>query len=98
MNTANLQLEGLYMALAAMNRLMVEKGLVGHADVEAALSQAIAGIDAGDRSELSKSNRSSVAFPIRLLLLANEAAEKGDRPDFKDYARRIGQQDMPQVE
>lgn len=32
-NTANLQLEGLIMAVSAMNRLLTEKGLVSHADI-----------------------------------------------------------------
>ena len=93
MNTANLQLEGLYMALAAMNKLLVAKGIVSHADVHAALSEAVSGIHADVRSELSHANRKGVAFPIRLLLLANEAAENGENPDFKDYARRIGQEE-----
>ncbi|PKA42230.1 hypothetical protein N2599_23710 (plasmid) [Rhizobium sullae] len=92
MNTANLQLEGLYMALAAMNKMMVEKGIISHSDVCAALTEAEARVSADNLPQLSDANRKSVVFPIRLLLLANEAAERGENPEFADYARLIGQQ------
>src|SRR3546814_6409378 len=34
MNTANPQLEGLYLAFASINRLLVGKGLVSHAELD----------------------------------------------------------------
>lgn len=89
MNTANLQLEGLIMAVAAMNRLLVEKGLVSHDEIEKALSGAEAGF--GERTAgLSDSNRKGMVFPIRVLTLANRAARDGEGFDFSTYARMVG--------
>ena len=40
MNTANLQLEGLYLAIAAMHETMIAKGLVSRQDVDDAMRAA----------------------------------------------------------
>lgn len=89
MNTANLQLEGLIMAVAAMNRLLVEKGLVTHEEVATALGEAEAGFDA-KHAGLSDANRKGMVFPIRVLAVANRAAAGGEGFDFSTYARMVG--------
>ena len=49
MNVANLQLEGLLMAVAALNNLMVHKGLLGIDEIDLALHKAEAGLTAEER-------------------------------------------------
>jgi hypothetical protein len=91
MNTANPQLEGLYLALAAINRLLVDKGLASNHELRSALEAAEQGVLSPERSDaISASNRKAVAFPIRLLLLANEAHEKGETTCFDALAREVG--------
>ena len=91
MNTANPQLEGLYLAVAAINRLLVEKGLATHQDIHEALQGAEQTVlsDAGQLT-ISPSHQKAVAFPIRFLMLANEMAEKGGDCQFEPLAREIG--------
>lgn len=91
MNTANPQLEGLYLAFAAINRLLVSKGLVSHADLQQVLQDAEQTVLADSRPlNISQSHQKAVAFPIRVLLLANEACEKDEQFDFEDLAREVG--------
>lgn len=91
MNTANPQLEGLYLALAAINRLLVEKDLVSHVEIRNALQATERAVLADDKPlSISSSHQKAVAFPIRLLLLANEAHEQGRTFCFDDLAREIG--------
>jgi hypothetical protein len=93
-NTANLQLEGLLLAFGAMNRLLVEKGIATHQEVNGALADAErAAIRSVQENALSPANRKATMFPIRLLLLANEAAEQGKDMTFADYAEMIGKLD-----
>lgn len=96
MNTANLQLEGLLMAMAGINRLLVEKGVLGRDDVTSALRQAEASLSGEDKSgELSPANRDAIAFPVRLLLIANSHSDEGEMPSFMEMARRVGQTKEP---
>ncbi|MGK9051809.1 hypothetical protein QTA58_15780 [Neorhizobium sp. CSC1952] len=91
MNTANPQLEGLYLAIAAINRLMVEKGLLSHAEIQDVLQTVERDVLTDDKQlNVSSSHQKAVAFPIRLLLLANEADEQGTKFCFDDLAREIG--------
>jgi hypothetical protein len=91
MNTANPQLEGLYLALAAINRLLVEKGVASHEEIRGALQSAENVVLAEEKAiSVSASHRKAVAFPIRLLLLANEADENGSQLCFEELAREIG--------
>lgn len=92
MNQANLQLEGLLMAVAAINRLLVEKGVVNAHEVETALRRAEARITSDDRfqdSDISLANRDAMCFPIRLLRLAN-GDEDCAAVTFSDLARQVG--------
>jgi hypothetical protein len=91
MNTANPQLEGLYLALAAVNRLLVDKGLVSNAELQDVLQATERAVLADDKPlNVSSSHQKAVAFPVRLLLLANEAHEEGKSFCFDDLAREIG--------
>lgn len=91
MNTANPQLEGLYLAVAAINRLLVEKGILSHGEIQGVLQAVERDVLDDDRQlNVSSSHQKAVAFPIRLLLLANEAHEQGTKFCFDDLAREIG--------
>ena len=95
MNTANLQLEGLTMAVAAINRMLAEKGLASHDEIRTALTAAEAEAVRTAGAELSGANQKGILFPIRLLTLANDAAERGETASFKSFARQIGLSDRP---
>lgn len=91
MNTANPQLEGLYLAIAAMNRLMVEKQLLTHEEIRETLREVEDMVlEEPQPQTLPDSHRKAVAFPIRLLILADEAAEKGAEVSVDDLARHVG--------
>ncbi|MFD1745685.1 hypothetical protein ACFSE1_09460 [Rhizobium helianthi] len=98
MNTANPQLEGLYMAIAGINRLLVEKQLLTHEEIREILGEVERAVLTDPKSQsVSASHVKAMAFPIRLLLLANDAAEKGAQPSFEALARKIGQQEQKEV-
>jgi hypothetical protein len=90
MNTANLQLEGLIMAFAAVSEAIVRKGLVTHEELGAALARAEEAVRRTDLDELSKSNQAAAVFPIRILSLANQASHQGRSYSFSDYAELVG--------
>lgn len=91
MNTANLQLEGLYAALSAVLHLLREKGLLTEEEIDRALAAAEANIHGENNgTELSHANLEAARFPIRFLRLANSRppADEG----FLALARQIGRQ------
>ncbi|RXT17944.1 hypothetical protein B5P46_29345 [Rhizobium leguminosarum] len=90
MNTANLQLEGLIMAIASITDAIVEKGLLTHEELDVALSKARKSVEENNGHDLSDANRAATLFPLRVLLLANQASQKGERFTFSDYAKRVG--------
>lgn len=97
MNQANLQLEGLLMACAALNRLLVEKGLVSAHEIDTALRRAEARITSDDRfrdEDISLANRDAMCFPIRLLRLAN-GDEDCAAVGFAELARQVGLTKQP---
>lgn len=86
MNTANPQLEGLYLALSALVRQMIIKGVLSEEDLDTAMSQARQQAEADfDTSPLPDANRKAVLFPIDLLALAG----KGEAETFRALARRV---------
>jgi hypothetical protein len=93
MNTANLQLEGLLMAVAAVNQALVAKGLLTTEELDRALaiSEQTALGDDRVNEDLSPANRDAVAFPARLLRLANNMAGDSDVPGFAELARMVGE-------
>jgi hypothetical protein len=95
MNIANLQLEGLYLALAAINNALVEKGVLSREEMGLALRRAEQIAVGDDRmDELSSAEREAVAFAPRLLLLANDRAAS-DPGSFSELARLVGQTKRP---
>lgn len=93
MNTANLQLQGLYAVIAELLRTLSDKGVLGEADVQDLLRRAeqTAGQDAEQRSEHSLAELEAVLFPIRLLMEARAAGERDERLGFSELAKAVGQ-------
>ncbi|BCH22268.1 hypothetical protein MesoLjLc_20110 [Mesorhizobium sp. L-8-10] len=97
MNVANLQLEGLLMAVASINSTLVRKGLLTSDEVDNALRRAEAGLTGEERlyQDMSPANRDAVCFPLRLLQLANRASATAATPSFSDLARLVAQTKEP---
>lgn len=96
MNVANLQIEGLLMALASINQTLVRKGVLSAQEIEIALRKAEASGTGEERSEdLSPANRDAINFPIRLLQLANRCQPEADIPTFSELAEMVGQLKKP---
>jgi len=93
MNTANLQLEGLCLAIASINKLMLAKGLVSQDELLTALRTASAVSASSERAteDLSPANRDAITFPIRMLELAAQMPSEAPLPDFATLARRVGE-------
>jgi hypothetical protein len=93
MNTANLQLEGLYVAVAAITALLRDKGLLSVAEIDSALAAAEvkATFDAVRPQELSPAHVDAICFPLRLLRLANQASAEGVELSFSQLAARVGE-------
>lgn len=90
MNTANLQLEGLCMAVAALIETLKQKEMLSADEVDVALARAEQSAFES-RSELSPANMEAIGFPIRLLRLANATSFAGHPLPFPELARRIGE-------
>lgn len=90
MNTANLQLEGLLVALTQLIGLLQRKGLLQHEEVARALAEAesMAGAHAGRGGQLREANQNAILFPIRYLIEAT-AADAHDKP-FRAITADIG--------
>lgn len=97
MNVANLQIEGLLMAVAAINNTLVRKGILSVDDVDLALRKVEASLTGDERlyEDLSPSNRDAVCFPIRLLMAANAMQGQADVPSFAELTRSVGQTKEP---
>jgi hypothetical protein len=96
MNTANLQLEGLLMAVAEINRLLASKGILSQDELDAALRRAEASLTSEEKSvELRSANRDAIAFPVRLLQLANNWRADETLPEFTALARLVGETKPP---
>lgn len=93
MNTANLQLEGLYTAVAALMSALREKGLLNAQEIDEALARAeqVTLSSATRARNLSDSNVDAVRFPLRYLRLANQTASEGRALDFQSLARLVGE-------
>ena len=90
MNTANLQLQGLVMAVASIAEALVQKGALTHQELSAALGEAEHLIEDNIDHDLSDANRAATMFPIRVLALANQASQRKQKLSFTDYAELIG--------
>lgn len=74
MNVANLQIEGLCMAINAINHALVEKGMLTQLEPNRTLknAEAIARSDERFVEDLNPSSRDAVCPPIRILEAANK--------------------------
>ena len=91
MNTANLQLEGLLLALVSFVELLERKGLASRDEIDAALAAAErnASRDPQRPTELSPANVDAISFPIRFLRAALREPEGGGT--FAQIATAVGQ-------
>jgi hypothetical protein len=87
MNTANLQMEGLLLALGALCRELQRKGALEKAGIAAALDNAEA-CATRSNGEVSDSNAEAIRFPIRFLRLALQ--DDGEVLDYQAIAARVG--------
>lgn len=78
------------MAVASMSDAIVDKGLLTRKELASSLARAEKSIEQDDRHRLSDANRAATLFPIRLLILANQAAEKGKNFTFSELAAMVG--------
>jgi hypothetical protein len=95
MDVANLQIEGLCLAHAALHRLLIAKGLVTTEEIGAALQFAEAELTGEDRcEELSPALRDAVVFPLRVMRVA-AAKPLNDPLSFADLAKTVGRTKQP---
>lgn len=93
MNQANLQLEGLYLALGSLTALLVAKGVATTEELDRCLETAEATAAGDERfgEELNPANRDAICFPIRWLRAAVNSSADGETPGFAELARQVGQ-------
>ncbi|MCO6389344.1 hypothetical protein [Aliihoeflea sp. 40Bstr573] len=96
MNTANLQLEGLCLAIAAINHELVAKGVLSQNEIDIALRKAEAAAVGDNRhtDHLSPANRDAICFPIRFLQLANTTSAE-HLWTFSHLAKMVGETKRP---
>lgn len=87
MNTANLQMEGLLLALAALCEALKRRGLLTGDEITDALACAEKGASARAPG-LSDANIEAIRFPIRFLRRAME--REGEALDYGAIAAGIG--------
>lgn len=97
MNTANLQLQGLYAVIAELIGTLQAKGVLEADEMQDMLRRAeqTAGKDAEKRTELSMAELEAVLFPVRLLMEAQTAGERGEKLGFSELAKLVGQSKPP---
>jgi hypothetical protein len=97
MNTANLQLEGLYLVIASLNNALVRKGILSRDEIDLALRRAEQTALGEDRvsEDMRSANRDAIAFPARLLALANRTASADEISTFSELARMVGSTKEP---
>ncbi len=93
MNTANLQLAGLYTVVAALVDAIREKGLLTAEEIDRALAHAedASAADQARNVQLSDSNVDAICFPARYLRLANKASAEGRDLSFSQLATLVGE-------
>ncbi len=93
MNTANLQLEGLYLAVAAILEGMCDKGLFERDELMGRLAEAEAALvkDQNRPAEMREANIEAICFPVRFLREALRVPSEGRSLSFAQLASRVGQ-------
>lgn len=97
MNTANLQMEGVLMAVAALCRLCREKGIASEAEIEKVLAEAEEALakDGLRPEQLSHANVEAVLFPLRFLREANRRDLPGAIRAYTEIAATVGKTHRP---
>ena len=92
MNTANLQLEGVYAAIAALMDALRAKNLLSEVEIDEALTKAehCLAKDPARPAELSAANLDAICFPLRLLRVANARGARGEDCSFTCLAAEVG--------
>jgi len=93
MNTANLQLEGLYVVFAAVLEAMCEKGIFSRAELDSVLARAEEALNADPQrpAEMRDANVDAICFPARLLRQALQASPEEGGYSFAQLASLVGQ-------
>jgi hypothetical protein len=94
MDTGNLQMQGLCLAIASLNKLLIAKGVLSASEVETALQAAEIAASNDERffESLTPPQRDAVTFPIRFLQEANQC--NGDL-SFSALAKAVGENKKP---
>jgi hypothetical protein len=97
MNVANLQLQGLLMAIASINKVLVHKGILSVDEIDVALRKAEANLTGEERlfEDMSPSQRDAICFPIRLLQSANYSQGENSVSTFSELARLVAANKEP---
>jgi hypothetical protein len=97
MKVANLQLQGLLMAVASINNALVHKGILSVDDIDQALRKAEANLTGEERlfEDMTPANRDAVCFPLRFLMAANNMQGENEIPTFSELARTVGETKGP---
>ena len=92
MNTANLQLEGLYATVAGLMNALRDKNVLSQEEIDHALRgvEAVMMADPGRATELSAAHVDAICFPARFLRLANQASARGEALSFTQLAAEVG--------
>jgi hypothetical protein len=92
MNTANLQLEGLYATLAALFGALRDKGLMEPDEIDTLLAgvEQRLSCDSNRPRELRDANIDAICFPARLLRVALAGGAAGTEVSFSELAARVG--------
>jgi hypothetical protein len=92
MNTANLQLEGVYAVLAALFGALRDRGVLEAGELDALLAgvEARLASDPQRPQELREANIDAICFPARLLRLALAGSAAGEELSFAELAVRVG--------
>jgi len=88
MNTANLQMEGLLLAVASVLEVMVRRGVVAREELSKAL-EAAEECAARDREGLRQANLEAIRFPIRYLMETVSGAQGSS--NFAAVATRVAE-------
>ncbi|MBB4003225.1 hypothetical protein [Aurantimonas endophytica] len=100
MNTANLQLEGLYVAVSALMTALRQNHVLTEGEIDDALARAETALlsDPGRPTELSPAHVDAIAFPLRYLRLANNRSANGEFPTFTELAAQVGREKPQQAD
>jgi hypothetical protein len=91
MNTANLQLEGVYVILAALLEALMAKSVLNETELIAILSEVERNIlaDPSRPVEVRGANVEAMLFPARFLKSALQTSSLGRKPSFAEIVSLI---------